>query len=153
MAPTTESGNKYFMVVVADEARAIIFARDKRRGPLREVKQFENEAARGRTEDLIADRGGRSFDSHGQGRHTMASEKGDPKQQLAEVFARQIAEHIAAELHKGTCRAYALVAAPKFLGVLRSQLATRVKVEPYAAIDKNVVGHAEDAIARLIDKT
>ena len=153
MAPTTESGNKYYMVVVADEAHAIVYARDRRRAPLRELNRFENEAARARTEDLISDRGGRSFDSHGQGRHTMASEKGDPKQHLAEVFARQLADHIAAELHKGTCAAFALVAAPKFLGSLRGQLATRVHVEPFAAVAKNVVGHAEDKIARLLDES
>ena len=46
----------------------------------------------------------------------------------------------------------ALVAAPRFLGVLRAQLATRVNVEPYAAIDKNVVGQTGDAVAGLLNK-
>lgn len=152
MAPPTASGNTYYLVIVADEALAIFYRRTKRRSPLREHSRYENEAARARTEDLISDRGGRSFDSHGQGRHTMAGDKDAPKQHLAEAFARQIAEQVASELHRGSCNGYALVAAPKFLGTLRNQLASRVNVEPYATIDKHVVGQPEDAIAALLDK-
>ena len=146
-----QTDNKYYLIVVADESRAVLYHRERRRGPLLETRSFENEAARLKTDDLIADRGGRAFDSHGQGRHTMTAEKSDPKQHIAEGFARQIAEHIGAELHKGHLRGYALIAAPKFLGTLRSQLSTRVPEEPYAAVDKNVVGQGEDAIARLLD--
>lgn len=152
MAPPTASGNKYYLVVVADESRAILYTREKHRSPLIEQARLGNEAARLKTADLISDRGGRSFDSHGQGRHTMAGEKSDPKQHLAEVFARQIADRIATEMHGGSCKGYALVAAPKFLGTLRAQLSSRVTVDPYATIDKNVVGQTGDAVAGLLDK-
>ena len=80
----------------------------------------------------------------------MTAEKSDPKHHLAEGFARQIAEHIAAEQHKGVLRGYALIAAPRFLGMLRGQLGSRVSEEPYATVDKNVVGQSEDVIARLL---
>ncbi len=103
-----------------------------------------------KTGDLIADRGGRSFDSHGQGRHTMQSEKADPKQHLATAFAKKIAETIAADVHKGTCRGFALVAAPRFLGTLRQEISTVVKSEPYATIDKDVVGKDEAVIEELL---
>ena len=146
-----QTDNKYYLVVVADESKAVLYARETLRGPLLERRHFENEAARLKTEDLIADRGGRAFDSHGQGRHTMTAEKSDPKQHLAEAFARQVAEFIAAEAHKGMLRGYALIAAPRFLGTLRSQLATRVSEEPYATVDKNVVGQTEDVVARLLE--
>jgi protein required for attachment to host cells len=152
MAPTMQSDNKYYLVVVADESKAVLYSRERLRGPLREQRTFENEAARLKTDDIIADRGGRAFDSHGQGRHTMTAEKSDPKQHLAEAFARQIAEHIGAELHKGALRGYALIAAPRFLGTLRAQLAPRVSEEPYATVDKNVVAQAADAIAKLLDE-
>ena len=150
MAPPMQSDNKYYLVVVADEAKAVLYSRETLRGPLRERRSFENEAARLKTDDLLADRGGRAFDSHGQGRHTMTAEKSDPKQHLAEGFARQIAEHIASEQHKGVLRGYALIAAPRFLGMLRGQLGSRVSEEPYATVDKNVVGQSEDVIARLL---
>jgi protein required for attachment to host cells len=152
MALTMQSDNKYYLVVVADESKAVLYSRERLRGPLQKLRTYENEAARLKTDDLIADRGGRAFDSHGQGRHTMTAEKSDPKQHIAEAFARQIAEHIGTELHKGNLRGYALVAAPRFLGTLRSQLPSRVSEEPYATVDKNVVGQAEEAIARLLDE-
>ena len=80
MALTMQTDNKYYLVVVADESRAVLYHRERRRGPMQEAGGFENEAARLKTDDLIADRGGRAFDSHGQGRHTMTAEKSDPKQ-------------------------------------------------------------------------
>ena len=151
MAPTMRTDNKYYLVVVADESRAVLYHRERRRGPLQEAGGFENEAARLKTDDLIADRGGRAFDSHGQGRHTMTAEKSDPKQHLAEGFAREIADHIGAEDHKGHLHGYALIAAPRFLGTLRARIGHRVNREPYATVAKNVVGQGEDAIARLLD--
>jgi protein required for attachment to host cells len=145
-----QTDNKYYLVVVADESKAVLYTRETLRGPLQEQRTFGNEAARLKTDDLLADRGGRSFDSHGHGRHTMTAEKSDPKQHLAEAFAREIADDIAARQHKGVLRGYALVAAPRFLGMLRAQLAPRVHEEPYATVDKNVVGQPDDVIARLL---
>ena len=152
MALTAHSGNKYYLVVVADESRADIYQRERKRAPLRLTRSFENEAAHLKTDDLISDKGGRAFDSFGNGRHTMSGEKSDPKQHLAENLARQVAEHIGAEEHEGHLYGFALVAAPRFLGTLRSQLSSRVHTEPYLTVDKNVVGQREDAIARLLDQ-
>mgnify|MGYP000659301062 CR=1 FL=1 len=139
MAPTMQSDNKYYLVVVADESKAVLYSRERLRGPLQEMRTFENEAARLKTDDIIADRGGRAFDSHGQGRHTMTAEKSDPKQHLAEGFARQIAEHIAAEQHKGVLRGYALIAAPRFLGMLRGFLNKQCEERIEEQIGKNLV--------------
>ena len=150
MTPPIDPGNKHFLVVVADESKAVIYTRDSLSGPLQQSHTFENEAARLKSGEILADRGGRSFDSHGQGRHTMANEKADPKQHLAEKFARDVAEHIAADVRKGTCRGYALVAAPHFLGTLRPELTGRTTMEPYATVDKSVVGKAESVIEKLL---
>lgn len=147
MTPPVEQSNKHFLVVVADESKAIAYTRASKSGPMQQSRTFENQAARLKTGDILADKGGRSFDSYGQGRHTMAS---DPKLHLAEGFARDIAEHIAADVHNGTCRGYALVAAPHFLGLLRAELASRTSTEPYATVDKNVVGQATAVIEKLL---
>jgi len=80
----------------------------------------------------------------------MAGERSDPKQHLAEKFAREIAEYIAADARGGTSRGYALVAAPHFLGTLRAELDSRTSIEPYATVDKNVVGQAEAVIEKLL---
>ena len=150
MTPQTSTGDKCFWVVVADEANVIVYARDSRRGPLRELFSLENEAARKKTDELISDSGGRSFDSHGQGRHTMAKEKADPKTQSAIVFAKQIAERIEKVMHDGSCRGFALVAAPRFLGILREAISVATTAEPYATVDKEMVGQDAAVIEELL---
>lgn len=144
------TAEKFFWVVVADEARAIVYARDSRHGPLREVFSLDNESARKKTGQLISDSGGRSFDSYGKGRHTMSSEKADPKKTLATAFAKRIAGRIAAVIHDGSCRGYALVAAPRFLGLLRDAVSIATNAEPYATVDKEVVGQDTAVIEKLL---
>ena len=151
MTPPISADDKRYLVVVADEYRAIIYARDTLTGPLRKLRTFTNETARMKTGDLLSDRGGRSFDSHGQGRHTMAVDKDAPQQQVAKAFAKDIAEMIAAESHKGTCRGYAVIAAPRFLGLLRQEFATAIREEPYASVAKDVVGQDEPVIEHLLE--
>ena len=141
---------KHFLVVVADESRAILYTHDTRSGPLTEWRSFDNETARAKTADLMSDRGGRAFDSHGQGRHTMSSEKSGPKQHAASVFARQIAGEVTADVNTGRCRGFALIAAPRFLGELRDALSSSTKVEPYVSVNKDVVGKDPSVISALL---
>ena len=150
MTLTTDPGNRHFLVVVGEESQAVVYRRATVSAPLQDTTTFENEAARLKTGEILADKGGRSFDSHGHGRHTMANEKADPKKHLAVQLARDVAEYIRADVHKGTCRGYALVAAPKFLGMLRTELARHTPMEPYATVDKNVVGQAKAVIEKLL---
>ena len=145
--------DKTYWVIVADESRAVFYERETRRAPLTELGHLQNEAARRKTGELISDRGGRSFDSHGQGRHTMAKEKSDPKKHAAQVFAKDVAERIAKGVHSGRCRGYALIAAPRFLGVLRDAVATAAKAEPFATVDKEVVGRDTAVIEKLLDES
>lgn len=150
MTSQASGSEKFFWVVVADESRAIFYARATKNGPLREVFSLENEAARMKTEQLISDSGGRSYDSKGKGRHTMANEKVDPKKHAALKFAKQIAERIGAVMHDGSCRGFALIAAPRFLGVLREAVSAATSAQPYATVDKQVVGHDTTVIERLL---
>ena len=150
MTQQDPTGDKVYWVVVADEASATVYARDSLSGPLRELFSLGNEAAQMKTDQLISDSGGRSFDSHGKGRHTMTSEKAGPKQTAAAAFAKQIAERIAKVMHEGKCRGFALVAAPRFLGVLRSAISVATTAEPYATVDKEVVGQDEAVIEKLL---
>jgi protein required for attachment to host cells len=146
-------GQKSYWVVVADESRAIFYARDKKRSPLNELFQLENEVARQKTASQISDRGGRSFDSHGQGRHTMAREKTDPKKHAAIAFAKEIAGKIASARHAGSCRDYSLVVAPRFLGLLRDALETAGYAESLQSIDKDMVGQDTTTIEKLLNES
>ena len=141
---------KVYWVIVADEAQATVFTRATKRAPLREMLSLHNESARKKTAELISDRGGRSFDSHGHGRHTLANEKADAKKIASIAFARQIAARVAKALHSGRCRGFALIAAPRFLGVLREAIAGTANAEPYATVDKEVVGQDTSVVEKLL---
>ena len=150
MTPQASNNEKVFWVVVADESNAIVYARDTRSGPLRKVFSLDNEAARMKTEQLISDSGGRSFDSKGKGRHTITSDKADPKKHAASIFAKQIAKRIGTVMHDGSCRGFALIAAPRFLGVLREAVSAATSAEPYATVDKEMVGQDTTVIEKLL---
>ncbi len=144
------SKDRFFWVVVADESSAVVYARDSRSGPLREVSSLANEMARMKTSELVSDTGGRSFDSKGKGRHTMTNERVDAKKHAALLFAKEIAGRIAEVMHDGRCLGFALVAAPRFLGVLRDAISVATTAEPYATVDKAVVGKDTSTIEKLL---
>jgi protein required for attachment to host cells len=141
---------KHFLAVVADEAQAILYTHDTRSGPLSPWQRFENDMAHAKNVDLASDRGGRSFDSHGQGRHSMTSDKTSPREQAATMFAKRIAKEVTADINTGQVRGYALIAAPRFLGELRDALAIATNSEPYASINKDVVDKDPAVIAEML---
>lgn len=141
-----------YCFVVADEARAIIYGATSRRGDLQELRSMENETVRKKIDQLISDKGGRSFDSHGQGRHTLIKETSNPKRHASAMFAKNIVQWLSAAKHKGACCGFAVVAAPRFLGLLREELASSSVGEPFLAINKDVVGIPAAEIRELIDR-
>jgi protein required for attachment to host cells len=141
---------KTVWVVVADESRAYVYERKTATGPLDELFSLENEVGRMKAGDLLADRGGRSFDSHGQGRHTMTKEKSGPKKRAAVAFAKDIAQRIGKAVREGTCDEFILISAPRFLGELRDALGTAGNAVPSRAIDKEMVGRDAADIEKLL---
>jgi protein required for attachment to host cells len=141
---------KTVWVVVADEASATVYARKSRVDPLVEVFSLENKAARMKMADLLSDRGGRSFDSHGPGRHTMAREMTGPKRHASVAFAKDLAQRIRKAMNEGVCDEVALICAPKFLGDLRDALSRAGNVVPTLTIDKDMTGHEIAAVESLL---
>jgi protein required for attachment to host cells len=150
MMSGTSSKDRFYWVIVADESKAVVYARDSRSGPMYEVSSFENDVARMKAGELISDSGGRSFDSMGKGRHTMTNEKVDARKHAAQLFAKEIAGRIAGVMHDGSCRGFALVAAPRFLGILRDSISVATTAQPYATVDKDVVGKDTATIEKLL---
>jgi protein required for attachment to host cells len=142
--------DRFYWVVVADESSAIVYARDSRSGPLYEKISLANDVARMKTSELISDSGGRSFDSKGKGRHTMTNEGVDAKKHAALLFAKEIAGRIAKVMHDGSCRGFALVAEPRFLGLLRDSISVATTAKPYATVDKAVTGKDTATIEKLL---
>lgn len=151
MANDKQSVKKSYWVVVADEAQAVFYTRDTRTGPMQRQSVLENPAGRKKPGDLVSDRGGRSFDSVGKGRHSMAKEKSDPKTHAAEMFARQIGDKLSKVVHNGSCRGFALVAAPRFLGMLREVLSKTCKEKLLKTIDKELIGQDPEIVRKMLD--
>jgi len=131
---------KPYWFIVADESEAIVYETSTRSGSLACRCTVHNEAARKKTDQLISDRGGRSFDIHGEGRHTLQNEKADPKRRASSSFAKAVVQQLAAARERGECREFSLIAAPRFLGMLRDEVSIAKLGEPFITIDKNVVG-------------
>ena len=144
---TTEDRN---WVVVADASAAQFYVRHGRRGNLEQVRALTNEAGRAKAGELISDSAGRSFDSHGQGRHALASPH-DPKETEMIRFAGEVIDSLVGEIQAGNVRRYALVAAPAFLGHLRHALAGHRVMEPEKSVAKNLVGRNAADIATSLE--
>lgn len=149
-SPNNPLGAKSYWVIVADEYRATIYAREKKYSPMQEVDSLQNDTAREKDSDLESDRSGRSFDSSGKGRHAMGGEESGAKVQSYLVFAKEIAEKISSAKQRGKFDRLVVVAAPRFLGVLRPVLAS-AGVDADREIDKEVTGREPAFIQELID--
>ena len=143
-------GNRPYWVVVADEFQASIYKRAKKYSELQLVFDLRNDIAREKLENLISDRGGRGFDSHGQGRHTYSKEKSDPRAQSYQPFARQIADGLRSRSQNGD-DGLVVVAAPRFLGILRAVL-SKVGMQPDLAIDKEVTAKGAEFVQKMVDQ-
>ncbi|MDJ0834522.1 MAG: host attachment protein [Gammaproteobacteria bacterium] len=127
-------------VVVADSSKARILAAENKTAELEDKSGFIHPASRMRAQDLVADGSGSGSDSGGYGRHSMGHES-DPRQQEAEIFARELCGEIEEGCRDNNLHRVYLIAPPKFLGLLRGflnkQCAERIEEE----IDKNLVEH------------
>ena len=74
-----------------------------------------------KNQDLVADAPGRSFDSHGQGRHAV-SPSTEPSDVEALRFATEIGKRLDKARKDGLFSQLVLVAAPRFLGMMREAL-------------------------------
>ena len=120
-------------IVSADAGRARIFAESKPDGPLEEVDDLVNTSARMRINEKVTDRLGPT--SAGQSIHNTGGALPNkqyeapqtPDEREAESFAKDLSARLVAGFREGQFQKLSLVAAPKFLGVLRSFLAPELK--------------------------
>ena len=124
-------------VVVADGARARIYRNE---GPGKGLVAEPNMSMTGdrrHAVEIMADRPGRSFDSHGQGRHAM-----EPVTDPREVVERQFAADLVAELETaagaGSFDRLVLAAAPRALGDLRALMSKGLAEKIAAELPKDL---------------
>ena len=106
--------------MVADARRARLFRLDFPSHGLVEFQTLTNPQARLHDSEFHSDRQGRSFDSGSPGRHAMEASGG--KEHANDEFARDIADVLRKGRVDHNFTDLVIVAAPRFLGLLRGHL-------------------------------
>jgi protein required for attachment to host cells len=142
---------KLTWIVVAESARARIFAKSGIKEKLQEVADLTHPESRLHARELTSDLPGRAFDSHGEGRHGM-EQATDPKEQEAEAFAVEVARHVEGGHREGSFDSLILVAPPKFLGRLRTELSKATRDALIGELDKNLVEADEKTLEHQVSE-
>ncbi|NDP38972.1 MAG: host attachment protein [Rhodoferax sp.] len=136
-------------ILAANSGNATLFSADSPTAPLTELATFDNPDARAKQMDLVSDRPGRSFDSHGEGRHAMEVEV-DPKKQEQIRFAKLIADRLEQGRVDNAFGRLVLVVAPMFLGLLRANFGAPLSALVSMELDKDYTAlRPEELRARL----
>ncbi len=136
-------------VIVADASRARILSTKDTPGQLSEVEDRVHPESRLREQDLVADGSGSGGDAGGHGKHSMGHEKAAHARE-AELFAKELCEHIDKLHRRERIHRLYLVAAPAFLGLMRSRLSKQCASLVAGEVAKNLVTHSlQDIRAHL----
>jgi protein required for attachment to host cells len=108
-------------IVACSAAHARFWRSDSRFGAWRRINEMNDPAASQREAEFSSDRPGRSFNSVGKGRHAMSQpQTGQNHEKL--IFARQIAKYLNQSIANSDFLHVALIAPPKFLGIVKTEL-------------------------------
>jgi protein required for attachment to host cells len=102
------------------------------------VEEIDATAKHRRRREILTDQPGRSISSVGPGRSAIEPHT-DPLEAEHQHFAEQLADHLAADAKPPACDRLVIVAAPKMLGYLRSDMAQAVKTPIIKEINKDLV--------------
>ncbi|MCJ7452947.1 MAG: host attachment protein [Steroidobacteraceae bacterium] len=139
-------------ILAANSGNATFFTADSPTAPLTELASFDNPEARTKQMDLTSDCPGRSFDSHGEGRHAMAVEV-EPKQQEQIRCAKLIADRLEQGRVDNAFERLVVLAAPMFLGLLRANFGAPLSALVSLEMDKDSTAlWPEELRARLPER-
>ncbi|WP_119153448.1 host attachment protein [Caldimonas tepidiphila] len=142
---------KKIWVVVADEAIARILEWPQGGGELQSVEELTDPDAHASGSDLQRDAYGRRAAgvTHGARQNTphrlnsvanIASSAGEDNQHLeAEGFARRVVQHLTEARQQGRFDELRIVAAPRFLGMLRKYINNQISPTITDEIDKDLI--------------
>ncbi|HSR56149.1 MAG TPA: host attachment protein [Alphaproteobacteria bacterium] len=108
-------------IIVCDGARARILVNRGSGTGLNVIESAEDDEARAKTQELGADRPGRTHDSFGEGRHAMAP-RADWHKFAKESFAKDMAAIVNAGAVEDAFDKLVVIAPPRVLGNLRQVL-------------------------------
>lgn len=131
-------------ILVAHEGGARLFANDGPGKGLALVETIDHPEGRTHERDMVSDRPGRSFrkDSGDPRRASMGQSEGPHDRAVAD-FARLLAQKLEQARAQNQMQRLVLVAAPRFLGMLRSSLDGPTSQLVVGSINKNLASSKE----------
>jgi protein required for attachment to host cells len=147
--------NKTIWVVVADEAIARILERTGDGEELEPVEELTDAAAHAKGQDLRRDAVGRRAGMGAGGAlgtpGNATTSAGEGERHLeADGFARRVAAYLEAAMHRRLYDEVRLVAAPRFLGLLRKHLHPEVAKRVGESLDKDLVHMVDSEITARV---
>ena len=108
-------------ILVAHHSGARLFENDGPGKGLQALQEISHPEGKLKTQDITSDKPGRSSDSQGM-HHSFGKELHDPKEHLAQQFAKHLAGILNDGRNQHCYTKLILVADPRFLGELRAAL-------------------------------
>jgi protein required for attachment to host cells len=137
-------------ILTANRSGATLFEGDGKGNAIHRLQDIPHPKGRLQNKDIDTDKPGRAFDSLGQGRHSVSTQR-EPTEEVAMQFARILAEL----LNKGrTSNAYdrlVLVAEPGFLGILRAALDSHTAALVVKTVHKDLPEVEEKELASYLE--
>ena len=132
-------------VLVADSSKARILLAESGQSPLIDEKDFIHPESRLREQELVSDGTGSESDAGGYGKHSMGHERTAHEKELKN-FAVELCVEIDRLRQDSDLRRIYLVAAPKFLGLLRAAMNKQCSSLVEGEIGKDLVSHSIEDI-------
>ena len=134
-------------MVAADASRARVYASEAAGETPQPVEEFDNPAGRTHNRDLVTDGDGRYFGKGERNQGHTASPGESAVEHEVELFAKRVASYLDRARIDHRYDRLRLVAAPKFLGLLRQNLTKEVDKVVDQAIAKDISWFDENALA------
>jgi len=139
------------LVVAADSTCARIFKATSSKGPLEEKEVLVHPENRLSEKDLISDRKGSTFSSHGSGRSSY-SKHTDVKDQGTKEFINEINDCLMRLETNNEFKQLIIIAAPRLLGALKKQLNSGLQKRITYELNKNIAKLNADEIRTHLPK-
>ncbi len=140
---------KLIWIVLADGMNAKFF---ESLGRGRGLKEIAPGGLSGRNlpgREIMADRPGRAFDSHGEGRHAMGY-RTPPRQVEKQRFVSEVVSWLDDPKRRNRYDQLAIVAPPRVLGEFRSAMPRAVRAKVVFELGKDLLGIPKDRLIRVL---
>ena len=138
---------KPIWILVADSSTARILTAENSASELVEIEDFFHDEAFQHERELVSDQPGRGNDGTSGGNHAYTGDV-SPKEQESIDFAKRLAKHLNDELNQNKFESLFVVAAPAFLGNLRSSFSKGLEKHIVFSLGKNIVTQSPQEIRK-----